>query len=293
MIIQTLVQLAIFCLLTVIIFYSLGFLVLRLLKVITDDINEVILAYALGIVVFVLLAIGLGFFNVRFLMLPITLGILIYNLVVYIKVFLTRFRGLFRFRYLLPIILLGVVIQGLINFPSGYSYNGELLFWSSQGHDGLWHVALMEEFKKGFPPQNPIYSGDILVNYHYLGDVLMGEFYRIFGFFSALDLYFRFFPVLFAFLMNLAAFCFLKSWKNYLIFIPFMFIAAISLLPEALIKSVNIIPGKEKEIIFNKFNYSLYVLYINVYFGWNYIVLIKKYFKSVRKSDPGNLVIAC
>ena len=214
MIIQTLVQLAIFCLLTVIIFYSLGFLVLRLLKVITDDINEIILAYALGIVVFVLLVIGLGFFNVRFLMLPITLGILIYNLVVYIKVFLTRFRGLFRFRYLLPIILLGVVIQGLINFPSGYSYNGELLFWSSQGHDGLWHVALMEEFKKGFPPQNPIYSGDILVNYHYLGDVLMGEFYRIFGFFSALDLYFRFFPVLFAFLMNLAAFCFLKSWKK-------------------------------------------------------------------------------
>src|SRR3989344_4365698 len=69
---------------------------------------------------------------------------------------------------------------------------------------------------------------------------------------------------------------FLKSWKNYLIFIPFIFIAAISLLPEALIKNVNIIPGKEKEIIFNKFNYSLYVLCINVYFGWNYIVLIKK-----------------
>src|SRR3989338_8834418 len=92
--------------------------------------------------IFCLLAIGLGFFNVRFLMLPITLGILIYNLVVYIKVFLTRFRGLFRFRYLLPIILLGVVIQGLINFPSGYSYNGELLFWSSQGHDGLWHVEI-------------------------------------------------------------------------------------------------------------------------------------------------------
>src|SRR3989338_2176094 len=86
---------------------------------------------------------------------------------------------------------------------------------------------------------------------------------------------------------------FLKSWKNYLIFIPFMFIAAISLLPEALIISVNIIPGKEKEIIFNKFNYSLYVLYINVYFGWNYIVLIKKYFKSsgVTKTQLAYIVI--
>ena len=73
---------------------------------------------------------------------------------------------------------------------------------------------------------------------------------------------------------------FLKSWKNYLIFIPFVFIAIISLLPDALIKSVNIIPGKEKEIIFNRLFYTLYVLYINIYFGWNYVILIKKYFKS-------------
>lgn len=73
---------------------------------------------------------------------------------------------------------------------------------------------------------------------------------------------------------------FLKSWKNYLVFIPFIFIAVISLLPDALIKSVNIISGKEKEIIFNKLFYTLYVLYINIYFGWNYVILIKKYFKS-------------
>lgn len=73
---------------------------------------------------------------------------------------------------------------------------------------------------------------------------------------------------------------FLKSWKNYLIFIPFVFIAVMSLLPDVLIKSVNIIPGKEKEIIFNKPIYALYSLYINIYFGWNYVVLIKKYFKS-------------
>ena len=45
-------------------------------------------------------------------------------------------------------------------------------------------------------------------------------------------------------------------------------------------KNVNIISGKEKEIIFNKSTYTLYSLYINIYFGWNYVVLIKKYFKS-------------
>jgi len=86
---------------------------------------------------------------------------------------------------------------------------------------------------------------------------------------------------------------FLRSWKDYLIFVPFIFIATISLLPEALIRSVNIIQGKEKEIIFNKFNYSLYILYINVYFGWNYVVLIKKYFKSsgIIKTQLAYIVI--
>ena len=52
-----------------------------------------------------------------------------------------------------------------------------------------------------------------------------------------------------------------------------------SLLPEFLVKSINIIPNKEKEIIFNKPVYVLYSLYINIYFMLNYIVLIKKYFK--------------
>ena len=64
-----------------------------------------------------------------------------------------------------------------------------------------------------------------------------------------------------------------------MIFIPFIFIAVISLLPDVLIKNVNII-SEEKEIIFNKSTYALYSLYINIYFGWNYVVLIKKYFKS-------------
>ena len=55
---------------------------------------------------------------------------------------------------------------------------------------------------------------------------------------------------------------FLKSRKNYLIFIPFVFIAVISLLPDALIKNVNIIPGKEKEIIFNRlFLYALCLIH--------------------------------
>lgn len=86
---------------------------------------------------------------------------------------------------------------------------------------------------------------------------------------------------------------FLKPRKSFLIFIPFALIAAVSLLPDALIKNINIVAGKEKEIIFNKPIYILYSLYINIYFGWNYLVLIKKYFKSIGliKTQLAHIII--
>lgn len=86
---------------------------------------------------------------------------------------------------------------------------------------------------------------------------------------------------------------FLRLRKNYLIFLPFIIIAIITLLPDFLIKSINIIPNKEKEIIFNKPVYVLYSLYINIYFIWNYIVLIKKYFKlnGIVKTQLSYIII--
>ena len=86
---------------------------------------------------------------------------------------------------------------------------------------------------------------------------------------------------------------FLSSWKNYLIFIPFALVAVLSLLPNVLILNVNIFTGKEKEIIFNKPFYAFYSAYINIYFGWNYFILIKKYFKSsgVIKTQLAYIII--
>ena len=65
---------------------------------------------------------------------------------------------------LLILVIAAILVQGFINFPSGYLYNGDLLFWSSQGHDGLWHVALMEEMRKTLPLQNPLIANKQLYN---------------------------------------------------------------------------------------------------------------------------------
>ncbi len=103
------------------------------------------------------------------------------------------------------VFLLGVVGQLAIISPSGLSFNQNLVFWSSHGHDGPWHIALMEEIKKGYPFQNPVFAGERLVNYHFFSD-LIPAFFSKFLFFSNLDLYFRFFPLLYSLLFGAISF---------------------------------------------------------------------------------------
>ncbi len=124
------------------------------------------------------------------------------------------FRNLWRKRFLLPVLFIGIIVQGLINFPSGWKFADGVNFWSSQGHDGLWHVSLMEEVSRNFPPSMPLYAGHSLTNYHYISDIFMGEYYRLFPIFSSLDLYFRFYPVLFSFLIGLGVFVLVSRIKD-------------------------------------------------------------------------------
>lgn len=210
---QTLLNLLFFLIICFFTFYIVGFGLVRIRKNLKEE--EVILfSSTLGLVLFVMMAIMLGFLNLRILMLPL---ILIANALVIYKYkssVLFDWRIFVRKKFLSVLIILGIIIQGFINFPSGYLYKEGLLFWSSQGHDGLWHVTLMEEISKNFPPKNPIFSGELLYNYHYLVDILMGEFLRVFPVFLTLDLYFRFFPVIFSFLLGLSVFAFVSRWRS-------------------------------------------------------------------------------
>lgn len=195
-------------------FYNIGYSILSSKIKELEDQEIIFLASSLGLAIFVGVAVFLGLVNLRWLLLPIVLAAGSYNLIRYRSKSIAPWKIFIRRKTLLLLIILGILVQGFINFPSGFHYPEGLLFWSSQGHDGLWHVSLMEEIRKNFPPQNPIFSGEKLLNYHFLVDVLMGDFYRIFPFFSPLDLYFRFFPVVFSFLFGLGVFSFVKRWQN-------------------------------------------------------------------------------
>lgn len=213
LILLTFIRLIFFLLLSFFIFYLPGRLILGKWAKKLRDSEIVSLSLTLGIVFFVSLGVIVGVLKLRFLSLPILFFLAIVSIWRYRLDILSPWKKILTNKIFLLLVLLGILIQGLINFPSGFLYKEGILFWSSQGHDGLWHVALMEEIKHHFPPGNPLYPGQPMRNYHYASDILMGEFYRILPFFSSLDLYFRFFPVIFSFLIGITTFSFAnRKW---------------------------------------------------------------------------------
>lgn len=110
----------------------------------------------------------------------------------------------------LAVFIIGIAGQLAIISPSGSYQNGNLVFWSSNGHDGAWHIALMEELKKGWPLQNPAFAGERLVNYHFFSDILPAMASKYLPI-SDLDLYFRIFPFFYSLFLGVAAYFLTKK----------------------------------------------------------------------------------
>lgn len=76
---------------------------------------------------------------------------------------------------------ISVLIQLITIFPSGFSSNGQLILAGVHNHDSTWHLALIQEIVKNIPPENPIYFGYFVENYHYLFDVFVSIIFMITG----------------------------------------------------------------------------------------------------------------
>jgi hypothetical protein len=195
-------------------FYPAGLWLVERVSDKFHDHEKIILAFLSSTTIFTVLAVILGIVDLRFLMLPLTILINLYSILSLKRKLLTPWKSFLKDKKLVLIILAAIIVQGIINFPSGHLFKSGLMFWSSQGNDGLWHVAVMEEVKKNMPLDNPIYAGENLYNYHYLSDIIMGEFGRIYPVFTSLDLYFRFFPVVLSFFISLSVFSFVARWRK-------------------------------------------------------------------------------
>lgn len=100
------------------------------------------------------------------------------------------------------LILIGTIFQQLPTFKNGLLFPYGLGFWGPNTHDGLWHVALINQLVKSTPPENPIFSGEILKNYHYFYDLMVAAASFTTDI-PVFDLLFRFYPVIFSLLLGI------------------------------------------------------------------------------------------
>ncbi|MGB9706546.1 MAG: hypothetical protein ACPLXP_00515 [Microgenomates group bacterium] len=211
---KTIVLLFLFLFLSFLIFFLPGFYFAKKISSKLRGDEQIVLSYSLGFIIFLLGYILASLVKIHFLLFFV-LFLWDFYLIFRFKTKIFRpFLELKKEKFLIFLLFLGTLAEGFISFPNGFSFKNGHLYWSAQGHDGLWHVAIIEAIKKSFPPQNPLYAGIKLYNYHYFSDMVMAGFSKFFPFFSVLDLYFRFFPFLICFLIGFSAYSFLTTWTG-------------------------------------------------------------------------------
>lgn len=190
-------------------YYILG----RRKSPLNDNLDKFVVFTVFGLVFFTLSAYLLAAVHLRFLMYAFPL----FGFYIAVKSGKNLSQAKFKIsnKLFFPVVLvIGIIGQVAVNAFSGFPYQEGIYFYSSHGHDGIWHLALMEEMKKNIVPfQNPELSGAKLQNYHFFVDLLMSEFSRLFAF-SNLDIYFRFMPIVFSTFLGLTSFIFVREWSK-------------------------------------------------------------------------------
>lgn len=93
------------------------------------------------------------------------------------------------------VVILGSLSWFLTTAKSGLQYNFGWGFWGPNGHDGIWHLSLISQLQKNIPPQNPVFAGEKLSNYHYFFDLLLAKTGVLLDINNS-ELLFRLFPLL-------------------------------------------------------------------------------------------------
>src|SRR5258706_14670584 len=110
------------------------------------------------------------------------------------------------------LIFVGTFIWSLTMVKSGLTYSYGMGFWGPNGHDGIWHIALIKSLARG-SWNIPVYAGSNLQNYHIGFDLFVAMFHKL-TFIPVETLYFQIFPPIFALLIGIFAYLFVFEWKK-------------------------------------------------------------------------------
>ncbi len=110
------------------------------------------------------------------------------------------------------LILAGSITWSLTMVKSGLASGYGIGFWGANGHDGIWHIALIESISKG-SFQMPVFAGQNLQNYHIGFDLIAAFLHRV-TFIPVVNLYFQVLPPVFAFLIGYLTYKFVFEWTK-------------------------------------------------------------------------------
>jgi len=112
----------------------------------------------------------------------------------------------------LVIILTGSLSWSLTMIRSGLVYSYGAGFWGPNGHDGIWHIALIKQIAQG-NFQMPVFAGEALKNYHIGFDLLVAILHRVTTV-PVMNLYFQILPPTMAVSVGILVYKLINSWQN-------------------------------------------------------------------------------
>jgi hypothetical protein len=119
------------------------------------------------------------------------------------------------------LILLGSLTWSLTMVKSGIIYSYGMGFWGPNGHDGVWHIALIKGLAQGslasgqdgLRPgwQIPIFAGEAIKNYHIGFNLILAALHKL-TFIPVHNLYFQILPPIITFLIGIFVYKFVHLW---------------------------------------------------------------------------------
>ncbi len=110
------------------------------------------------------------------------------------------------------LILIGAFTWSLTMVKSGLTYSYGMGFWGPNGHDGIWHIALIKSLARG-SWDIPVFASGKLQNYHIGFDLFTAILHKL-TFIPVETLYFQILPPLFALFIGIFAYLFVLEWKK-------------------------------------------------------------------------------
>lgn len=110
------------------------------------------------------------------------------------------------------LILLGGLSWSLTMMKSGLIYSFGMGFWGANGHDGVWHISLINSLARG-TLEMPVFAGSQIKNYHIGFDLILALIHNLTSI-SSVTLYFQIVPPILAILTGVVTYMFIKVWRK-------------------------------------------------------------------------------